>query len=173
MKERKNNVNTLLWLMVTLSVMIVFLTLSLSSCKSSVNPEQPSKIDQGGSSDDPKTVSLTFKLSKDKEALKKDDLSVKVKRGTKILEDFAFDNTYSFIENDEIQIEVKGIDLKEGKAIYWELYSKETTNDTNENVKAVIIEGESKNKSFSLKVDSDLLNKANVEGFVFYPYYRR
>ena len=36
MKERKNNVNTLLWLMVTLSVMVVFLTLSLSSCNSSV-----------------------------------------------------------------------------------------------------------------------------------------
>ena len=39
MKERKNNVNTLLWLMVTLSVMVVFLTLSLSSCNSSVNPD--------------------------------------------------------------------------------------------------------------------------------------
>ena len=36
MKELKNNVNTLLWLMVTLSVMVVFLTLSLSSCNSSV-----------------------------------------------------------------------------------------------------------------------------------------
>ena len=37
MKERKNNVNTLLWLMVTLSVMVVFLT--LSSCNSSVKPD--------------------------------------------------------------------------------------------------------------------------------------
>ena len=167
MKERKNNVNTLLWLMVTLSVMMMFLT--LSSCNSSVNPEQPSKIDQGGSSDDPKTVSLTFKLDKDKGSLKKDNLSVKVKRGNKI-DDFIFDKEYPFVDGDEIQIEVKDIDLKEGESIYWELYSKETTNDTNENVKAVIREGESKNKSFSLKVDSDLLNKANVEGFVFYPY---
>jgi len=39
MKELKNNVNTLLWLMVTLSVMVVFLTLSLSSCNSSVKPD--------------------------------------------------------------------------------------------------------------------------------------
>ena len=170
MKELKNNVNTLLWLMVTLSLLVMFSLVCLSSCNSSVKPDKTSKIDQGGSDDNPKTVSLTFKLSKDKEALKKDDLSVKVKRGTKILEDFAFDNTYSFIENDEIQIEVKGIDLKEGKAIYWELYSKEKTNDTKEDVKAVIREGESKNKSFSLKIDSDLLNKANVEGFVFYTY---
>ena len=39
MKERKNNVNPLLWLMVTLSVMVVLLTLSLSSCNSSVKPD--------------------------------------------------------------------------------------------------------------------------------------
>lgn len=44
MKELKNNVNTLLWLMVTLSVMVVFLTLFLSSCKSSVNTDQTNTV---------------------------------------------------------------------------------------------------------------------------------
>ena len=38
MKELKNNVNTLLWLMVTLSVMMMFSLVCLSSCNSSVNP---------------------------------------------------------------------------------------------------------------------------------------
>ena len=179
MKERKNNVNTLLWLMVTLSVMVVFLT--LSSCNSSVNSNgKGGEVPSPNPGPGPKTVSLIFKLDKDKGSLKKDNLSVKVKRGNKI-DDFIFDKEYPFIDGDEIQIEVKDIDLKEDESIYWELYSKEKTNDTNENVKAVIREGESKNKSFSLKIDSDLLNKANflldnngnisnIKGFVFYPY---
>jgi len=45
-KELKNNVNTLLDLMVTLSVMVMFSFISLiclSSCNSSVKPDQPSK----------------------------------------------------------------------------------------------------------------------------------
>jgi len=176
MKELKNNVNTLLWLMVTLSLLMMFSLVCLSSCKSSVQNGKGGEIPNPG----PETVSLTFKLDKDKGSLKKDNLYVKVKRGNKI-DDFIFDKEYPFIDGDEIQIEVKDIDLKEGESIYWELYSKEKTNDTNENVKAVIREGESKNKSFSLKIDSDLLNKANfllddsgnisnIKGFVFYPY---
>ena len=54
MKELKNNVNTLLWLMVTLSVMVVFLT--LSSCKSSVKGGEVPSPDPGPET---KTVKIT------------------------------------------------------------------------------------------------------------------
>jgi len=61
MKERKNNVNTLLWLMVTLSVMMMFLT--LSSCKSSV---------QNGNTPNPgpKTVKITVIAPKEGGSIK-------------------------------------------------------------------------------------------------------
>ena len=52
MKERKNNVNTLLWLMVTLSAMMMFLT--LSSCKSSVQNGNGKTPNPG-----PETVKIT------------------------------------------------------------------------------------------------------------------
>ena len=56
MKERKNNVNTLLWLMVTLSVMVMFSLVCLSSCNSSVNSNG-----KGGKTPNPgpKTVKIT------------------------------------------------------------------------------------------------------------------
>ena len=58
MKELKNNVNTLLWLMVTLSVMMMFSLVCLSSCKSSV--------DQGGKITPPKPdqkITITYSCS--------------------------------------------------------------------------------------------------------------
>ena len=58
MKELKNNVNTLLWLMVTLSAMVVFLTLSLSSCNSSVQNGKGSKTP-----DDPPVPKITVTYS--------------------------------------------------------------------------------------------------------------
>ena len=66
MKERKNNVNTLLWLMVTLSVMVVFLTLSLSSCNSSVQNGKGSKTPNPG----PETVKITVLAPKEGGSIK-------------------------------------------------------------------------------------------------------
>jgi len=60
MKERKNNVNTLLWLMVTLSVMIVFLT--LSSCNSSVNSNG-----KGGKTPSPTPITVKITVIAPKE----------------------------------------------------------------------------------------------------------
>ena len=67
MKERKNNVNTLLWLMVTLSVMVVFSLVCLSSCKSSVKPDG-----KGGKTPNPgpKTVKITVITPKEGGSIK-------------------------------------------------------------------------------------------------------
>jgi hypothetical protein len=132
--------------MVTLSVMVVFLT--LSSCNSSVNPDQPKII---------KELTCTLTLNEtDKEALKKDDLSVKVKRGKEIKEDFHFNEKYTFKENDEIQIEVKKT-LKEGEKFTLAVYLEDLSNP--------IVFGEAKDKSLSFKVDSKLLDVSdNLSG---------
>ena len=147
MKELKNNVNTLLWLMVTLSVMVVFLT--LSSCNSSVNPNHTKTL---------KELTCTLTLNEtDKEALKKDDLSVKVKRDKEVKEDFHFGKEYTFKENDEIQIEVKGIDLKEGEKFTLAVYLEDLSNP--------IVSVENKDKSLFFKVDSKLLGVSdNLSG---------
>ena len=65
MKELKNNVNTLLWLMVTLSVMMMFLT--LSSCNSSVNSNG-----KGGKTPNPgpETVKITVIAPKEGGSIK-------------------------------------------------------------------------------------------------------
>ena len=59
MKERKNNVNTLLWLMVTLSAMMMFSLVCLSSCNSSVN----SNGKGGKTPDDPPVPKITVTYS--------------------------------------------------------------------------------------------------------------
>ena len=70
MKELKNNVNTLLWLMVTLSVMVVFLT--LSSCNSSVKGgEVPSPTPNPGPGPGPTiTVKITVIAPKEGGSIK-------------------------------------------------------------------------------------------------------
>ena len=148
MKELKNNVNTLLWLMVTLSLLVMFSLICLSSCKSSVNSNQTKTL---------KELTCTLTLNEtDKEALKKDDLAVKVKRGNEIKEDFHFNEKYTFKENDEIQIEVKKT-LKEGEKFTLAVYL--------EDLSKPIVFGETKDKSLSFKVDSKLLGIAdNLSG---------
>ena len=54
-KELKYNVNTLLWLMVTLSVMMMFSLVCLSSCNSSVQNGKGSKTP-----DDPSIPKITI-----------------------------------------------------------------------------------------------------------------
>ena len=62
-RELKNNVNTLLWLMVTLSVMVMFSLVCLSSCNSSVqNGNTPNP--------DPKTVKITVIAPKEGGSIK-------------------------------------------------------------------------------------------------------
>jgi len=63
MKKLKNNVNTLLWLMVTLSLLMMFSLVCLSSCNSSVQNGKGSKTP-----DDPSIpkITITYSCSNDK-----------------------------------------------------------------------------------------------------------
>ena len=66
MKELKSNVNTLLWLMVTLSVMMMFSLVCLSSCNSSVQNGKGGKTPNPG----PETVKITVIAPKEGGSIK-------------------------------------------------------------------------------------------------------
>ena len=65
MKELKNNVNTLLWLMVTLSLLMMFSLVCLSSCNSSVQNGKGNTPNP-----DPKTVKITVIAPKEGGSIK-------------------------------------------------------------------------------------------------------
>ena len=151
MKERKNNVNTLLWLMVTLSVMVVFLT--LSSCnsngkggKTSDDPPDPKITVTYGCSDNNGTIEA--KVISSKEGKIEENKIINLVSGDKIQFTAKPNNSYKFKE-----------------WIPKQLGNKETFELTVAENLSVFVEFEKNNNSLKITKDNPIVYKTSGLGF--------
>ena len=157
MKERKNNVNTLLWLMVTLSVMMMFSLVCLSSCNSSVNPDAKG----GKTPDDPSSpkITVTYSCSDNNGTIEAKVISSKEGKieGNKII---------NLVSGDKVQFTAKPSDGYKFKG--WapaKLGNKETFELTVDKNLSVSVEFEENDFPFKITKDSPIVYKTSGLGF--------
>jgi len=155
MKERKNNANTLLWLMVTLSAMVVFSLVCLSSCNSSV------QNGNGKTPDDPPVpkITVTYGCSDNNGTIEAKVISSKEGKieGNKII---------NLVSGDKIQftaIPNNGYKFKEW--IPKQLGNKETFELTVDKDLSVSAEFEKDSPKFKITKDSPIVYKTSGLGF--------
>ena len=158
MKERKNNVNTLLWLMVTLSVMIVFLT--LSSCKSSVNPDgKGSKTPDDPNIPPAQKITITYSCSNNNGTIEAKVISSKEGKieGNKII---------NLVSGDKVQFTAKPNNGYKFKGwVPATLGNKETFELTVDKEINISAEFEKDSPKFKITKDSPIVYKTSGLGF--------
>ena len=159
-RELKNNVNTLLWLMVTLSVMVMFSLVCLSSCNSSVN----SNGKGGKTPDDPnippaQKITITYSCSDNNGTIEAKVISSKEGKieGNKII---------NLVSGDRIQFTAKPNNGYKFKG--WApatLGNKETFELTVDKDLSVSVEFENDGPKFKITKDSPIVYKTSGLGF--------
>ena len=159
MKERKNNVNTLLWLMVTLSVMVMFSLVCLSSCNSSVQNGKGGKTPDDPNIPPAQKITITYSCSDNNGTIEAKVISSKEGKieGNKII---------NLVSGDKIQFTAKPSDgYKFKEWIPKQLGNKETfelTVDKNLDVSAKF---EKDGPKFKITKDSPIVYKTSGLGF--------